>query len=104
PRTDMPAVYSALDLLVQSSSFGEGMPNVVAEAMACEAPCIVTDVGDAAWLVGETGIVLPPASPALLAEGIEKLLLRPPSATERRALRERVIDKLGLERLIRETE
>jgi glycosyltransferase involved in cell wall biosynthesis len=67
PHIDMTNVYNALDLAVLSSRWGEGFPNVVAEAMATAVPCVVTDVGDASTLVGETGWVCPPHDPAELA-------------------------------------
>ncbi len=73
-RRDLPEVYSALDLLVSSSS-SESFPNSVAEAMSCGVPCVVTDVGDSALLVGECGIVAPPRDPERLATGMLAALL-----------------------------
>jgi glycosyltransferase involved in cell wall biosynthesis len=66
-RDDMPKVYNALDVLVLCSAFGEGFPNVVAEAMATERPCVVTDVGDARHVVATTGLVVARKDPAALA-------------------------------------
>jgi glycosyltransferase involved in cell wall biosynthesis len=74
-REDMPAVYNALDISC-SSSCGEALPYAIAEAMACGVPCVVTDVGDSALLVGDSGIVVPANDPAALAEGLAKCVSR----------------------------
>ena len=72
-RSDIERVMCALDVSVLPSAFGEALPNVVAESMACGTPCIVTDVGDSGYLVGNTGWVVPPRSPRNLAECIAAL-------------------------------
>jgi len=101
---EMPAIYSAMDLLVLCSAFGEGLPNAVAEGMACGVPCVVTDVGDSACLVGDTGVVVPPADPGALAAGIEHLLKRLEAEPGlRRSSRQRIVDHFGPRRLVDRT-
>ena len=46
--------------------------------MACGVPCVVTDVGDSAFIVGDTGRVVPPSDTEALAEAMRSLLSLPP--------------------------
>jgi len=77
PRSDMCRFMAGLDIFCTSSCFGEGFPNVIGEAMACGCPCVVTDVGDSRAIVGNTGMVVPPGLPSLMAHALEKLISMP---------------------------
>jgi glycosyltransferase involved in cell wall biosynthesis len=96
-RHDAARFLAALDVAV-SSSYSEAFPNVVGEAMACGTPCVVTDVGDSALLVGDAGVMVPPRDPALLAAGILRVLDLDGSARASlgRAARERILSTFSL--------
>ena len=100
-RSDIPEIMTALDFHVLSS-ISEAFPNVVAEAMACQTPCIVSDVGDAAMIVGNTGWIVPPGSPAKLAKAISDARASVgglEDQSRRVAAAERIKDRFSLDRM-----
>lgn len=101
-RTDIPRLMAGLDVLVSSSAFGEGFPNVIGEAMACGVPCVVTDVGDSALIVGPTGIVVPPQQAHRLAGGILQVLQLDEQAYRAKsdAARQRLLQNFDLARIV----
>lgn len=104
-RRQVSEIYHAADILCLPSAFGEGFPNVVGEAMACGLSCIVTSVGDAADLVGMTGLVVPPRDPCGLARAILDLAkpIRESHACNL-AARHRIVENFELEAMISATE
>ncbi|MES4787378.1 MAG: group 1 glycosyl transferase, partial [Nitrospiraceae bacterium] len=98
-RTDIVAVYNALDIAVLSS-YGEGFPNVVAEAMACGVPCVVTNVGAAAQIVGPMGVVVQPRDPEALCQGMLTSLCRLTEPGLSQQVRERIVQTFSRERLV----
>jgi glycosyltransferase involved in cell wall biosynthesis len=102
---DMPAVHNAFDIATSATAFGEGFSNAVGEAMACGIPCVVTDVGDSALLVGETGLVVAPGDPEALCEAWLTFLEMP--AEQRKALglaaRVRITSEYSLRNLAHRT-
>jgi glycosyltransferase involved in cell wall biosynthesis len=72
-KQDVAPIVAALDIAT-SASLSESFPNVVAEAMACGVPCVVTDVGGSRALVGNTGKVVPPKDPKAIVKAWQELL------------------------------
>jgi glycosyltransferase involved in cell wall biosynthesis len=100
-RDDIPALLQAFDVAC-SSSRSEAFPNTIAEAMACAVPCVATAVGDSAEIIGDTGILVPPADSQALAGGLLRAIAL---GTSRRrelgcAARERIISNFSLERCV----
>jgi glycosyltransferase involved in cell wall biosynthesis len=99
-QTDASRFLAALDVAV-SSSYGEAFPNVVGEAMACGTPCVVTDVGDSARIVGDAGVIVEARHPAALAAGITRILELTAAARESlgSSARARIISEFSIDRV-----
>jgi glycosyltransferase involved in cell wall biosynthesis len=103
PLDNIPGVMNALDMHVLSSS-AEAFPNVLAEAMACGTPCVTTDVGDAAAILGDTGWRVPSGNPTALADAIEAALAdwahEERWLDRQRRCRQRICDEYALEKMV----
>ena len=100
-RGDIPDITAGLDIASLSSAGWEGFPNVVGEAMACGIPCVVTDVGDTAWVAGATATIVPPKDPLGLAAGWARLIEAGPGNRRRigAVARKRILDYFSLPRI-----
>ena len=97
-RSDVARLFAAADVVVSSSRRGEGFSNVLAEGMACGLPAVVTEIGDARLIVGDTGLVVPPQRPDTLAAAIRTLAAESPSlrAERGRRARERIVANFSM--------
>tara|TARA_R110001592_G_scaffold103399_1_gene291388 strand:+ start:2472 stop:3593 length:1122 start_codon:yes stop_codon:yes gene_type:complete len=103
-RDDICSAMNGFDVLVLSS-VSEAFPNVLNEAMACGAPCITTDVGDAAYIVGESGWIVPSKNPVSLAnsiiEAFNEYSTNYPAWSRRQEIsRARINNSFGIEKMI----
>jgi glycosyltransferase involved in cell wall biosynthesis len=97
-------IYSSLNMLVSSSCWGEGFPNVIAEAMASGIVCVGTDVGETAHVIGSTGAVVSPRDPVALAAAILEQLSLPLEIKRAMSLevRSRISGLFSLEKISQE--
>lgn len=102
-RQDMARLFAAMDIATTASVSGEAFPIVIGEAMACEIPCVVTDVGDSALIVGDTGKVVAPGDPVALAEAWQDLIEAGPNVRRRlgTAARHRVEQNFALPAIVK---
>jgi len=105
-REDMPDMQNALDIACSSSAWGEGFSNSIGEAMACGVPCVVTDVGDSAAIVAQTGIVVAPRDAAALAAAIGELVAAGPKRRQAMggAARQRIEEHYALPAIVAQYE
>ncbi len=99
----MARLTASFDIAV-SSSCGESFSNAIGEAMACEVPCVVTDVGESAKIVGDTGLVVAAQNPEALALSCEKIITLPESEKQKmgQSSRQRINDHYSIQSIARQ--
>ncbi len=77
-RADVPELLPAFDIFALPSRY-EGLPTAVVEAMVCGIPVVATAVNAVADVVvpGETGLLVPPQRPDLMAHAVRYLIDQP---------------------------
>lgn len=97
---DVAEWYSACDLFVLSSQW-EGFGLVVAEAMSCERPIVVTDAGGVAEVVCNPQLVVPVGDSKILSEKIVEVLHYPKDEMDTILSnnRQRVIDNFSIKKI-----
>jgi glycosyltransferase involved in cell wall biosynthesis len=103
-RTDIADLARAFDLHVLPSSGGEAFPNSVSETMLSGTPNVVTDVGDSAFIVADTGWTVPPSDAQALKAAIAAAHQEFASdhaawQERRRAARQRIADNFTFDRM-----
>ncbi len=105
-RSDMHGIFPSFDIGTLTSSFGEGFSNVLGEAMACGVPCVATDVGDASYIVDNTGAIVPSGNPGALARAWYELLSILPEQLSKLGLkaRKRIEDNFSISKVANQYE
>ncbi len=95
------SIISCLDILV-STSYSEGFPTVIAEAMSCQTIVIATNVGDTKEILGEYNFLINPGDPQQLSERIKNIskMKNEIKLSLEKKLRKKIIDNYSLDKMI----
>lgn len=106
PREDIPRIAPGFDIATSSSAYGEGFSNTIGEAMACGVPCVVTDVGDSARIVGDSGVVVEPRNAAALSGAWSRMLEMGREGRKKlgERARARVLENYSIDKVVRQFE
>ena len=99
---DIDVVYSASDIIISSSAFGEGFSNALAEGMSSSLIPIATNVGDSKIIVGEAGKIVKPRNVNELYLAIKELLEMDIDEFEKKKLfaRDRIKQNFSINKMV----
>ena len=104
-RVDIRSILSACEIVTLASTEGDGFPNVVGESLSMQRPTVVTNIGDAAVIVRDTAVVIPPKNPDQLAQALSWILKNPETVAEMsKRGRTLIQETFSVERSVRNTE
>jgi glycosyltransferase involved in cell wall biosynthesis len=74
--------------------------------MSCAIPCVVTDVGDSAWIVSDSGRIVPARDPHALADACRALIVLGEDRRREIGLkaRQRIIENFSLDSIVAQYE
>ena len=101
---DIRVFLNDIDVLLLPSKFGEGFPNVLAEAMAYSIPCISTPIGDSEQIVGETGWIVSASKPEEIVSAFEDIIIMKKNKSWlklRKDARNRIEQKFSISEMIK---
>jgi lipopolysaccharide heptosyltransferase II len=105
-QKNIPEILKHLDLLVLSTTTHEAFGRVVIEAQACGVPVVATSVGGVVDIIedGQTGLLVPPADPAHMAEAVLKIYNDKELACKfSEAAYQKVKEKYDVKRMVEDT-
>ncbi|HIC04924.1 MAG TPA: glycosyltransferase [Nitrospirales bacterium] len=106
-RKDVPQILSALDVLVLPTTGGEGISQVILQALGLEKPVVATDTGGTKEVVvhGHTGLLVPPADALALAHSVERVIKNADTSKQMGINGRRLVEKsYSLDHMIEATE
>ena len=77
--------------------------------LACETPCVVTNVGDSAWIVGDLGIITPAQNPEVIKQGLINMIKKIQAEDDlkvvfKQSLRQRIVTQFSVSQLCLKTQ
>ena len=102
---DLVPIYNSMDICVLTSSYGEGFPNVIIEAMSCEVCCVASDIGDSKYIIGDNDFIFSAGNfmqlKNIFVNSFKSIENKNNWDLKKRSVRNRVIENFSLNKMIK---